>query len=471
MAEIYRKDTKVARPTDWHVISSTLPTGHVWGKKYNSVADWQTLLAPRTNMVRTLVLTVLASCIVGTLLGFGIAYGFLTVNAWQLEPEMKFYEKITAVSTAQETAPEESIENQSETAIDELKLDESAQAPITNSNAKALIEKTLHNFGVMDVKATGSHDFFVKNVGTEVLTLTLDRTTCSCTGIDITPTRVLPGRTARCHLKYNAEQAQTGKFSQGGIIRTNDPNNLEIHLLVEGVFTNSIVLHPSSVNFSGVPAGTSRTATVRFYGFENEPLQVSSPMWTNAEHFDFQWEPAKPNDLEDDGYLSLAPSVVEGTITLKPGLPVGPFQEQLQVRTNYPSMVNVSFLVRGQIVSGNVSISGQGYNRATGIFDLGRTVIGRSISKPISIQFTGSSAPSASVQIKIVEPSWLRTDISPPQDVGSRRIFSLAVEIPDNAPTGSYGFGADSSQAHITLETNDTTMPVVKIPLQFAVGR
>ena len=416
-------------------------------------------------MVRTLVSAVLVSCAFGTLLGFGIAHCFLSVNAWQLETEMKYYKKIVATGRAQEANPEteESIETQN--------LDNNAKTLIANSNAKALIEKTTYNFGVMDVKATGAHDFFIKNVGTEVLTLVVDRTTCSCTGIDITPTRVLPDKTAKCHLKYNAERAMTGKFSQGGIIRSNDPNNPEIRLIVEGVFTNPIVLQPSSVNFSRVPAGTTRTATIRFYGFENEPFQISSPSWTDTEHFDFHWEPAKPNDVEEDGYLSLAQSVVEGTLTLKPGLPVGPFQEQFQVRTNYPSMVNVSFLVRGQIVAGNVSVSGQGYNKATGIADLGRTVMGKSVSKEFSIQFTGSSAPSASVQVKVVEPAWLRTEISPPRNVGALRLFSLTVEIPDNAPTGSYGFGGDSPLTHVTLETNDPTMPVLKIPMQFAVGR
>lgn len=424
-------------------------------------------------MVRNLVSAVLVSSAFGVLLGSGIAYYFLFVNAWQLEPEMKSYDKTVVVGTAQENAPDakESAETQSKAAVEELKFDESIQTPVTDSKAKAFIEKTTHYFGVMDVKATGSHDFFIKNVGTEVLTLTVDRTTCSCTGIEIIPSRVLPDRTARCHLKYNAEQAITGKFSQGGIIRTNDPSNPEIRLIVEGVFTSSIVLQPSSVNFSRVPVGAFRTATVRFYGFENAPLEISSPIWANTEHFDFQLESATPNDLEEDGYLSLASSVVVGTLTLKPGLPVGPFQEQFQVRTNSPSMANVIFLVRGQIVSGNVSVSGTGYNSATGIVSFESTVMGKSSSREISIQFTGSSAPSASVQVKVVEPSWLRTELSSPRDVGSRRFFSLAVEVPDSASTGSYGFGGDSPQAYVTLETNDATMPVLKIPLQFAVGR
>ena len=395
-------------------------------------------------MVRTLFTTLLASCIAGILLGFGIAYGFLSINAWQLESETQSYELLAG----------------------------SAFTQVTNPNAKASIEETTHYFGVMDVKATGSHDFFIKNIGTEDLILKVDRTTCSCTGIDITPTRVAPGKIAKCHLRYNAEQAITGKFSQGGVVTTNDPENREIRLIVEGVFTNPVVLQPPSVNLSRVPAGTSRTATIRFYGFENEPLVLSAPTWEDHEHFDIQWESASlsESDEADSSYLASAKSVIEGTLTLKPGLPVGTFQEWFQVKTNYPSQASVGFRVNGQIV-GNVTISGQGYNRERGIADLGSTVTGKSVSKEFSIQFSGLSAQSASVQVKEVEPTWIRTELSPPRDTGPLRMFSLTIEIPENAPTGSYVFGGDGRQASVTLETNDESMPVLKVPLQFVIGR
>ena len=395
-------------------------------------------------MVRTLFAAIVASCIFGALLGWGIAFGFLAVNAWQPESETKAYAMLAKQAFTQ----------------------------VTNPNAKASIEETTYNFGVMDVKASGTHDFFIKNVGTEDLILTLDRTTCSCTGIDISPTRVPPGRTAQCHLKYNADRAITGKFSQGGIIRTNDPDNLEIHLIVEGIFTNSVVVQPATINLPRVAAGTSRTATIRFYGFENEPLQLSAPHWQDREHFDFQWQPAELSDTDkEDSFLSLAKSVIEGTLTIKPGLPVGQFQEWFQAKTNYPSQANVSFSVSGQIVSGNVSVSGRGFNSATGIVDLGATVTGRKIVREISIQFSGAAAPSASVQIKSVEPSWIRAELSPPQDLGPRRMFSLSIEIPEDAPTGNFIIRDGGQQAHITLETNNDSTPVLRIPLQFAVGQ
>ena len=230
-------------------------------------------------MARTLCTTLFASCAFGILLGLGIAYGFLAIHGWQLESETQPYENLA----------------------------QNAFTKATNPNAKASIDETTHHFGVMDVKATGTHDFFIKNVGTEDLILKVDRTTCSCTGIDITPTRVAPGKTAKCHLKYNAEQAMTGKFSQGGVVMTNDPDNREIRLIVEGIFTNPVVVQPSSVNFSKIPVGTSKTVTVRFYGFENEPLQLSSPTWSDREHFDFQWESVIPSESDNaDSYLSSA---------------------------------------------------------------------------------------------------------------------------------------------------------------------
>ena len=394
-------------------------------------------------MIRTFLTALLASCIFGALLGFGIAHSLLSVNAWQLETETQPYEKRA----------------------------ETAFAQTTNPNAKASIEETTHNFGVMDVKATGTHDFFIKNVGTEDLLLRVDRTSCSCTGIDISPTRVPPGKTARCHLKYNAEQAMTGKFSQGGIVATNDPDNLEIRLIVEGVFTNPVVVQPISAYFSRVSVGASKTVTVRFYGFENEPLVLSAPTWEDREHFDFQWEAAKPNESdEEDTHLSAAKSVVVGTLTLKPGLPVGPFQERFQVKTNYPGQTDISFAASGQVV-GNVSISGREYDKNKSFADLGKTVVGKGISRELWITFSGLSAPSASLQIQAVEPNWIRTTIASKIDSGQQRIFSLTIEIPDNAPTGSYVFGGDGQQSYITLKTNDESMPVLKIPLQFAVGK
>lgn len=392
-------------------------------------------------MLRTLLTAFCASCILGLLLGLGIARSFLLTNCWEPGLEVQSYAKLVQTASVQ----------------------------VVRSGARAHIEETTYNFGFMNVKANGSHDFFIQNMGTEDLILALDKTTCSCTDIKITPTRVPPGETATCHLMYSAEQAMTGTFAQGGVIRTSDPDYREINLMVKGVFADPIVMLPPAVNLPSVPFGTTRTATIRFYGFEAEPLQLSAPAWIDREHIDFQWNTVEFPKMDESNYLSAAKWGIEGIITVKPGLPGGPFWDRFQVKTNYSSMPSIIFTVSGQI-SGKVSISGQWYNRTTGIANLGQTIAGKRLSREISIQFSGPSARSASVQITTVEPGWLRTTLSPTLESERLSIFSLIVEIPENAPLVSYVFGGDGQQAHITLETNDESMPVLRIPLQFVVG-
>ena len=408
-------------------------------------------------MLRTLTTAIIASCIFGTLLGFGIAYSSLTVNGWKIELETQSYTKIARA----------------------------ALEKATNPNAKVFIEETTYNFGFKEVKASGTHDFLIQNIGTEDLILTLDRTTCSCTDIQITPNRVLPGKTATCHLIYSADQAMTGSFSQGGIIRTNDPDNREIRLLVEGIFADPVAMRPSTINLPRVPFGESRTATIRFYSFEAEPLQLSAPTWVDHEHFDFQWNPAEfletdqfdfagaasnPMSPSSD-YVLAAKWMTEGTITVKPGLPVGSFQDRFQVKTNFSSMPSVTFMVSGQIVAGNVAVSGQWYNKTNGVANLGQTTLGKSMSREIFIQFSGPSAPSASVLVKAVEPAWIRTELSFNDAGPLLRIFTLTIEVPEDAPSGSYLFGGGGQQAYVILETNNESMLDLRIPLQFVVGR
>jgi hypothetical protein len=395
-------------------------------------------------MVRNVLTAVLVSCMFGVLFGLSVAYSFLSVDGWQIELETNSYETLA----------------------------ETALSRATDPNAKAQISETSHHFGIMEARSTGSHDFFIRNVGTADLILKVDRTTCSCLGIDVIPNRVPPGGTAKCHLIYNAEQATLGRFIQGGVVLTNDPENREIQLRIEGIFTNPVVVRPSSITIPRVVVGTTQSSTIRFYSFEEEPLQLSSPIWEDQNHFDFQFNHAELSEADKaDSYYSSAKSVVEGTLTLKPGLPIGTFQEWFQLRTNYLSQPTVIFVVSGQVIGGNVTISGQGYNRQAGVAELGNTVMGKSISREISIQFSGVSAPSASVHVSSVEPAWIRTQLSPPRDVGPLRIFSLAIEIPEDAPTGSYVFRGDGQRANVLLETNDEAMPVIRIPLQFTVGR
>lgn len=389
---------------------------------------------------------IIFSVLAGVLVGLGTAYSALTINGWN--PELEYIKHADLVKKI----------------IRETK----------NPDAKAHIETTVFDFGIKDVKEKGKHEFFIKNVGTAPLTLEVNRTTCTCTGIDLSKKRLLPNETCKATLHYDAERATTGHYNQGGIIVTNDPENEEIHLSVTGIFTSPVVLQPGTVVFSSVPASETRSTSIRFYGFEKMPLQIESAEWKDREHFDFTFTPSELSEEDKkDSMLQYASSVYEGTVTVKPGMPVGSFQEKFRLRSNYPSEPVVEFLVRGQISGNAISITGMGYDKESGTIRLGGTSRGQRFSRSFSVQFLGTASIQADLKVKEVKPEWLKTDLSEPRDIGGdtarRRLYTLTLEIPADAPVGSF-MGTDGENvANILLETGLNDTPTVRIPIQFAV--
>ncbi|MDR0705796.1 MAG: DUF1573 domain-containing protein [Planctomycetaceae bacterium] len=386
------------------------------------------------------------SVVTGIVVGIGTTISALTINGWNPELEYKKYTDIML----------------------------EAAAKVSNPNAKALVENSVYDFGIKGVQEKGQHNFSIKNVGTAVLTLEVNQTTCTCTGIDLSSKSVKPGETAIAIVRYNAERATAGPYHQGGTIVTNDPENREILLSVKGIFTSPIVVNPGSVFFPSIPVSESRSADIRFYGFEKTPLQLETPEWNNHDHFEFHLEPSTLSEADQaDSMRKNAASVYEGRVTIKPGLPVGTFQEKFFFKSNYPSQPTFELSVRGQITGSGVSIYGTGFNKETGSVLLGKTGIGQKIVKDVSIQFTGTAAFRADLKVKEIRPVWLKAILSESRDLGGesvrRCLYSLTIEVPTDAPVCNFIKSDEENVAMITLETGLDDMPILKLPVQFAV--
>ncbi|MCL2743024.1 MAG: DUF1573 domain-containing protein [Planctomycetaceae bacterium] len=391
---------------------------------------------------------IFASCALGIIIGLGSAFCALTYDGWNPELEHKRHSELVR---------------------------EIAQR-IENPNAKAFIENTVYDFGIRDVKDKGKCEFYIKNVGTETLTLEVNRTTCTCTGIDLSVKNLAPGKTSVATLRYDAERATPGPYNQGGTIVTNDPENREIYLSVKGIFTTPIVMNPGAVVFSSLHSSAQQTAKVRIYGFEKIPLKLENPQWNNKEHFVFEFSPSELNEADkEDSMNKNASSVYEGAVTVKPGLPIGTFQERFTIKTNYISEPEFEFTAKGQVVGSSISISGMSFNKDRGVLLMDKTVQGQSIKRDVMISFIGSSAARANLQKKDVVPEYLNITLSEPKDIGKdvavRRFYTMSVEVPASAPVGSF-MKADSGECGvITLETGLTENPVIKIPVEFSVER
>ncbi len=394
--------------------------------------------------MRTTTVIVL-SCVLGVLVGFGTAKSALTINAWN--PQL------------------ESIKHE--------ELVRKAAKNAFNPNAKASAPETLHDFGIKDIKEKGQHVFKVSNVGTAPLTLEVNKTTCSCTGIDPQKQTVAPGGTGSLTVKWNAERAM-GFFKQGGTVVTNDESHPEIYFAIQGIFTAPIMLSSPLLAFPNISPTQQYSGKIRIYGFEKEPLDILSSEWSDKEHFDLSIEPSKLNEKEkEDPVNRNAKTVFEGTVTIKPGLPMGSFQEKFVIKTNSVGEPNVEFMVRGQVYSGNITLTGMGFNKDSGVAILGKTGVGQRLAKDVSIMFSGLAASQANLKVKEVKPDWLKTTLTEPKEIGGetsrRRVYSLTIEIPANAPVCNYIKADEENVAMVVLDTGLAETPILKVPVQFAV--
>ncbi|MDR1925433.1 MAG: DUF1573 domain-containing protein [Planctomycetaceae bacterium] len=433
------------------------------------------------------IIVILISIVIGVVAGVVTANVIFAITPWSADVE---FQLVTDTKQPKPTPDETTTPDSLDSPNSPNSPDKPQTTPPTNTDTestnntaatnskpnagpKAYIESTVYDFGIKDVKDSGTREFAIKNIGTGVLTLKVEKKTCTCTGIDLSRQRISAGETAIATVRYNAERATTGRYEQGGIIATNDPNTPEIMLTIRGMFTAPIMMNSPVVFLPSVSALEKQTAKVRIYGFEKIPLELSSPQWSDKTHFDCTFERSELSDEDKQNSLyKYAESVCEATISVLPGLSIGSFQEQFNIKTNFKSEPSIDIFVRGQVFGNGITMAGQGFDRTTGIMSIETIKSGQKLLRDMSIQLTGTEVKNAEVKVKEVRPEWLNVTITKGAvDTDIRRFFTLSIEIPPNAPQCNFINSDNNKAAMVELETGLPNAPIIKIPIRFAIEK
>ena len=336
-----------------------------------------------------------------------------------------------------------------------------------NPNAKAFVPEDEHDFGVLNRKQEGKHDFIVENRGTENLTLAVNGTSCTCTGVDVSNKNVKPGDKSIITVHWNAENSQA-TFTQSAALLTNDPSNIELIFRVKGLYTSPVMTNPGSLQFPSIALGREGNASFRLYGLEKKPLEIKDIRCSDPEHFEATFEPSELTDADKESSIyKSAANVWVAKIKVKPGLPTGAFQERIIISTNYESEPTLEYFVKGMVQAANTQIAGKDYVRETGAINIGKTSLGKPISSKINVIFLGKSSDAVDLSVAKVEPDFMEVEI---EKVPSERqaIFSISVKIP--ATTAGYWNGPDQkNMGSFELQTNVSDSPTLKFPVQFLV--
>lgn len=335
---------------------------------------------------------------------------------------------------------------------------------------KVFMESDTYDFGAMDANSSNKHEFVIYNKGNGPLKLTKGETTCKCTLANLDEAEIPPGGQSAVTIEWTAK-SMTGSFRQSATILTNDPDHPRVTLTINGRVTAVVRASPSEVIFSRLSAGDTGNASVRIFGYgseqklETKGFQLEES--TNRKYFDVALVPLSADQIKDEPD---AKSGWEVRITLKPGLPVGPFRQKISVATNLKEAATIDIPVKGEIVS-EIVVSGNEFDSETGVLMLGTVSSSQGIERTVRIFVRGPFCNEVQFEPTEVSPGLLRVKVGKTQKMGGGSVTAtpVTIEIPKGTPPANHLGSEQGKLGRITFKTRHPQSPELRIYVRFAI--
>jgi hypothetical protein len=328
-----------------------------------------------------------------------------------------------------------------------------------------------YDFGVMDVKATGSHGFVFKNDGNAPLKLAAGQTTCKCTVSDVPEEPVAPGESVRIKIEWEPQGASQ-KYHQSAKILTNDPDRPVVRLILRGWITERLRAVPPKITFGGVSSNEERTVQFDLFGYYDDRFEIIDHEWTNPEtagFFSARWEPLSAAEIAEQPHAKAGLRVF---VTLKPGLPLGPINQTIRLTTNLAKALPVEVSLGGKIAS-DVSIFGSAgvFDRERDLLTLG--VLSQAEEKTIRlfVLVRGPRRHEVLVDVGQVVPEVLDVSLGDPQPMNQGKVvrYPLVITVPRGSRPVSYLGSNAETLGRIIIETTHPQAPRIPIYVRVAV--
>ncbi len=191
-----------------------------------------------------------------------------------------------------------------------------------------------YDFGLLEVGQTGSHEFVIRNEGPGILKLEAGKPSCKCTSFTIAETELQPGEQTMAEVEWSGDSSMVA-FRQTAPVKTNDPKNPSIELVITGEILQLVGVEPSPLTLSRISSSKEHQSEFLVYSPAVEQFEITSIEPQNpetAKQFEISWTPAAQDDYQPlggkSGYLC--------TLTVKPGLPLGQFNQKFTIKTTVP---------------------------------------------------------------------------------------------------------------------------------------
>ncbi|RUL87694.1 DUF1573 domain-containing protein [Tautonia sociabilis] len=373
--------------------------------------------------------------------------------------------------------------------VPSARLEEEAGPP-----PKAVVEgDDTFDFGLMSEEDEGERTWVIRNEGEGPLRLRFAEKPCTCTGVRIGPDQksmvegeefvIEPGERAEISLVWETRQ-KIGAFSTFARFSTNDYEfNPSLTLNIKGLVTPSVVVDPNRLDLGTVPSDEEVSTDAVLFSPSTETLAITKgPSTSRPDTVVATIRPLSDEELrafneERAPMLINPPSQVSGgppiggdrketpelrngyllTLTVKPGLPLGRFTDEVSLTTDHPIKPEVRIPVSGQVVGPIATMPERVYMPGV------PSSRGRSTSVTVNVR--NHDRTSFTIQLPEALQEVLEASIDPepisPEGAEFRQ-YRLDLRVPKGARPGVH-------RGTVVLKTDHPQAEEVKIPVEVLI--
>jgi hypothetical protein len=328
------------------------------------------------------------------------------------------------------------------------------------------------HFGQMLHGSEMSHEFAVKNVGEGPLILEKTGSTCKCAVGELENSTLLPGQETKITLTWRA-QTVSDRFGQAATFRTNDPNQVELRLTIEGSVIDSFVFEPTSISLGDFSSEEGATREFMVYCYADEDVVIESLEWSNSDTAKYIQMNGQPVSLEPSDRHAKANTAYRGTLQVLPGMPVGPITSKISFVTNLGDEIELPRLdVNGRVVSEISVVGGSYFQVDRNVLDVGNISSNDGFSTSIWLVARGEQQEGLEVTVEQLDAEeTLKVTVGEPKKLNQRTMIPVKFDVPMGAPDVYYPGTSKGTFARVLVRTNSSKLPELPIYVRLVVSK
>jgi hypothetical protein len=226
-------------------------------------------------------------------------------------------------------------------------------------------------------------------------------------------------------------------------------------------------MDPQTIVFSGLAANQSATGEARVYSYATDNLAIVAPEWSDkstAQFYDLQITQLSADQLKEE---KGAKSGCLLKVTVKPGLPAGPFGEKIDFHLNLSGNPQLELAVEGNITS-PIEVWGRNWKRGMLMLE---PVHSRDGAKAVLyLTVRGDALKQADFRLNKVMPDTLKVTVGKMEKWGpdAGRV-PLTIEIPPGSQPVDHQGTELAPLAQIFLDTGLPDNKQMRLLVRYAV--